>query len=447
MTDRRHSVALTGAGRGMTSLQRRASVLVAMGEFIDGYDLLVMGTAIIYLRPQFHLSPEATGLLGGAAFLGSIVGLLVFGDLTDRLGRRSIFVANLLFFVVFSIASAFITNATELFVARFLVGVGVGMDIPTSTAYLAEISPAHRRGAVIGGLTQLTWVLGAACSTLIALPLGMIFGAEAWRWMFGLAALPAFLILLGRRLLPESPRWLFNHGRDEEARAALAAFGMDEPVRQAPRRGTWGELFVTPYAARTFWCSALFFLNCLSGTVATIGTPFVLRYVGGLSVNATVIFTSLVWCASIAGTVSCFYLADRIGRRRLAYLSCISGGVLALCISAFATTSPVLLVISFMLFSYSGWLGMAGLCWVWSSELFPTHLRGRSQGFCNSLCRLAICITIFLVPVAQAGFGFANLVMFFAVGKFLMALIVWRQPMFDTENLALDVSAGEGAQV
>jgi putative MFS transporter len=430
----------------MTSLQRRASLLVAMGEFIDGYDLLVMGTAIIYLRPQFHLSPEATGLLGGAAFLGSIFGLLVFGDLTDRLGRRSIFVANLLFFVVFSVASAFITNTTELFIARVLVGVGVGMDIPTSTAYLAEISPAHRRGAVIGGLTQFTWVLGALCSTLIALPLGMIFGDQAWRWMFGLAALPAFLVLLGRRLLPESPRWLFNNGRDEEARAALAAFGMAEQVRVAPRHGSWGELFVAPYAGRTFWCSVLFFLNCLSGTVATIGTPFVLRYVGGLSVNATVIFTTLVWCAGIAGTVSCYYLIDRLGRRRLAYVSCIGGGVLALCIAQFATTNPVLLVISFMLFAYSGWLGMAGLCWVWSSELFPTHLRGRSQGFCNSLCRLAICITIFLVPVAQAGFGFANLVVFFAAAKFLMALIIWRQPMFATENVALDVVAQEGSQ-
>ncbi|HEY1932384.1 MAG TPA: MFS transporter [Acetobacteraceae bacterium] len=432
-------------GERMTTLQRRASVLVAMGEFIDGYDLLVMGTAIIYLRPQFHLSPEAVGLLGGAAFFGSIFGLLVFGDLTDRLGRRSIFVANLLFFVVFSIASAFITNTTELFITRFLVGVGVGMDIPTSTAYLAEISPSHRRGAVIGGLTQFTWVLGALTSTLVALPLGWFLGADAWRWMFGLAALPAFLVLLGRRMLPESPRWLLNHGRPEEAQAALAAFGMQAPVRVGVRRGTWGELFVAPYATRSFWCCVLFFLNCLSGTVATIGTPFVLRYVGGLSVNATVIFSAFVWCASIAGTLSCIQLIDRIGRRRLAYISSIAGGVLALCIAFFATTNPVLLVISFMLFSYSGWLGLAGLCWVWSSELFPTHLRGRSQGLCNSLCRLAICITIFLVPVAQAGFGFAKLIVFFAACKFLIALVVWRQPMFATENLHIDEVSGETA--
>ena len=79
--------------------------------------------------------------MGAAGFLGAMVGLVVFGDMSDRLGRRAIFVANLVFFVVFSIVSAFITSVPQLFAVRFLVGLGVGMDIPTSTAYLAEIAP------------------------------------------------------------------------------------------------------------------------------------------------------------------------------------------------------------------------------------------------------------------------------------------------------------------
>jgi MFS transporter, putative metabolite transport protein len=124
--------------------QRFAAVLVACGEFIDGYDLLVMGAALILIRPQFSLTPQAIGLLGASTFLGAMIGLLVFGDLSDRLGRRAIFIVNLLFFVVFAIASAFVTSTTQLFAMRFLVGVGVGMDIPTSTAYLAEA--AARRG-------------------------------------------------------------------------------------------------------------------------------------------------------------------------------------------------------------------------------------------------------------------------------------------------------------
>ena len=125
--------------RPMSPRQRYAALLVAFGEFIDGYDLLVIGGALIFLKPQFGLSPQETGMLGAAGFLGAMLGLVIFGDMSDRLGRRAIFVANLVFFVVFSIVSAFITSVPQLFVVRLLVGLGVGMDIPTSTAYLAEI--------------------------------------------------------------------------------------------------------------------------------------------------------------------------------------------------------------------------------------------------------------------------------------------------------------------
>lgn len=430
----------------MTAMQRGAAWLVALGEDIDGYDLLVMGTALIYLKPQLGLTPEATGLLGASTFLGAIIGLLVFGDMSDRLGRRSIFVANLFFFVVFSIVSAFITNVPELFIARFLVGVGVGMDIPTSTAYLAEITPAHRRGAILGSLIQITWVLGALTSTLIALPLGMLFGAQTWRWMFGLAALPALLVLLGRRLLPKSPRWLINQGRIEEARAAFRAFGMPDavPGNAVRRSGSYTELFRAPYGRRVFWICALFFMNCLSGSITTIATPFVLRYVGHLSVQSTVIFSAVVWCTALSGAITSYHLIDRIGRRPLTYLSMIPTGTVAI-VMGFVTDHPAALIACFMLFAFFGWLGGASVTWVWSSELFPTHLRGRSQGVCNAVCRLAIAITIFLVPVAQATIGFAPLIIALAGCRFLFAFIVSRQPMFRTENLAIDVVSGETA--
>ena len=181
--------------RPLSPRQRYAAILVALGEFIDGYDLIVMGGALILLRPQFGLSPSQVGLLGASTFLGAMVGMLIFGDMSDRWGRRAIFVANLIFFVVFSIISAFVQSVPELFVARFLVGVGVGMDVPTSAAYLAEIAPRHRRGVVAGSLLNITWILGAMASTLIALPLIAWTGEAAWRWMFGLAAVPALLVL------------------------------------------------------------------------------------------------------------------------------------------------------------------------------------------------------------------------------------------------------------
>jgi putative MFS transporter len=427
--------------RPLAGRQRYAAILVACGEFIDGYDLLVMGVAIILIRPQFALSPQQVGLLGAAAFLGAMVGLLVFGDLSDRLGRRAIFVVNLFFFVVFAIASAFVTTTAQLFVMRFLVGVGVGMDIPTSTAYLAEIAPRRRRGAMLGSLLNIMWTLGAMTSTLIALPLLWFFGDDAWRWMLGLAAVPAILILLGRQGLPESPRWLLARGRVEEARQAFAAFGIDagaEMLAPEPRRGSYAELLRPPYLKRVIWVGLWFVGNCFAGSIATIGTPLVIKTVGAISTNATLLFSATVWLAATIGVMISSTLVDRIGRRKLCYISTACATFFALMMSRFGETSSVVLLIGFYGMSLAGWSGNAILGWIWSSELFPTHLRGRSQGICNGACRLAISANIFLVPIALASFGFGVYIGLLAIPYALNAVIVACQPMMEGNQKSLE---------
>ncbi len=427
--------------RPMSPRQRYAALLVAFGEFIDGYDLLVIGGALIFLKPQFGLAPQEIGFLGAAGFLGAMVGLVVFGDMSDRLGRRAIFVANLVFFVVFSIVSAFITSVPQLFIVRFLVGLGVGMDIPTSTAYLAEIAPARHRGKVLGSLTQVTWILGALTSTLVALPLQWLFGDAAWRWMFGLAAVPAALVLLGRQGLPESPRWLIAHGRIEEARQALASFGVsatDAQLVSTGGRGSWSELFRPPMRRRVWWVAAIFFLNCLSGPIATVATPYVIRTVGAFSVQTTLLFSSLVWGTSLLGVIGSFLLIDRIGRKKLCYWSLIPAGLLALMMGLTAGGSPTMLMGGYFGFSFFIWLGGPALQWGWSSELFPTRLRGRSQGFCNGMCRLAISINIFLVPVALASIGFGPFIAILSLPLFAYALIVNRIDIFESAGVSLE---------
>jgi MFS transporter, putative metabolite transport protein len=428
--------------RPLSPRQRYAAGLIAFGEFIDGYDLLVMGAAVILLRKQFALTPQEVGLLGASTFIGAILGLLVFGDLSDRVGRRSIFVINLFFFVVFALGSAFVTTTPQLFIMRFLVGVGVGMDIPTSTAYLAEIAPSKQRGAVLGSLLNMMWLLGALCSTLLAIPLVAYFGDEAWRWMLGIAAIPALLVLLARQGLPESPRWLLARGRVEEARAAFATFGIDAdaaiPHALTSNTGSYGELFGSGYIKRLSLVSLVFTLNCFSGSISTVAAPLVLSTVGALSLNATLFFSATIWLTSLAGVATSAVLIDRIGRRKLCYLSVIPYGIIALLMAMFAQSSPVVLVIGFYALSYATWLGIAVLVWVWSSELFPTHLRGRSQGVCNAWCRLAISLNIFLVPMALAGLGFSTYIGLLSIPMFLIAVIVWRFPLFESSSHDLE---------
>ncbi len=432
--------------RPLSPRQRYAAILVALGEFIDGYDLIVMGGALILLRPQFGLSPSQVGLLGASTFLGAMVGMLIFGDMSDRWGRRAIFVANLIFFVVFSIVSAFVQSVPELFVARFLVGVGVGMDVPTSAAYLAEIAPRHRRGVVAGSLLNITWILGAMASTLIALPLIAWTGEAAWRWMFGLAAVPALLVLIGRQALPESPRWLLSHGRTEEARQALARFGIEADaatLAMPSRRGSYAELFGPVWRKRVWLTALVFFLNCVSGPLSTIAAPYVLRTVGALSPEASLGFSAMVWLTGLAGVFCGLFLIDRIGRRRLLLVAAIPEGLAALFMAFAGPNHPPMLIAGFFAFSFCSWLGPAVLTWVWSSELFPTHLRGRSQGFCNATCRLAIAINIFLIPVGVASVGFTASIVILSIPLFGLALLVSQVPFFDSSGHSLEALAGE----
>ena len=447
---------LAAPGRALNTLddqplsprQRYAAFLVALGEFIDGYDLLVIGGALIFLRPQFHLSPSQVGALGASGFLGAMVGMLIFGDMSDRLGRRAIFVANLIFFVFFSILSAFIQTVPQLFIVRFLVGVGVGMDVPTSAAYLAEIAPRQRRGVIAGSLLNITWILGATTSTLIALPLIPLVGDAAWRWMFGLAAVPALLVLIGRQGLPESPRWLLSHGRVAEAQAALARFGIqadaNDLAAKSARRGSYSELFGSVWRRRVWLVALVFFLNCVAGPLSTIAAPYVLRTVGALSLEASLGFSALVWLVGLAGVICGLFLIDQLGRRKLLLLAVIPEAFAALFMAFAGPKHPSMLIAGYFVFSFCSWLGPAVLTWVWSSELFPTHLRGRSQGFCNATCRLAIAINIFLIPVGVAAVGFTTSIVILSIPLFALAILVGCVKFFDSHGQSLEELAPAG---
>ena len=278
-------------------------------------------------------------------------------------------------------------------------------------------------------------------STLIALPLLALFGDEAWRWMLGLAAVPAVLILLGRQKLPESPRWLLAHGRVEEARQAFADFGIDATeamLATTPRKGSYAELLRPPYAKRVFWVALWFTCNCFAGSIATIGAPLVIKTVGAVSTDATIFFSASIWLVATIGVAISSTLVDRIGRRKVCYPSTACFVIFALIQSRFGETSAVVLVVAFYAMSLAGWSGNAILGWIWSSELFPTHLRGRSQGICNGACRLAISANIFLVPLALAGIGFSRYIALLAIPYALNAVIVALNPMMEGNQKSLE---------
>jgi putative MFS transporter len=136
-------------------------------------------------------------------------------------------------------------------------------------------------------------------------------------------------------------------------------------------------------------------------------------------------------------------LIDRIGRRRLFIIAVIPEACAALFMAIAGPGHPPLLVTGFFAFSFCSWLGPAVLTWVWSSELFPTRLRGRAQGFCNAACRLAIAINIFLIPVGVAAVGFTTSIVILSIPLFALAVLVSRLPFLDSGGRSLEALAGD----
>ncbi|TRM82742.1 MFS transporter, partial [Sulfolobus sp. A20-N-G8] len=163
---------------------------------LDGYDLSVISFAIYFIEHEMGLSSVETGLVTASSLIGMIFGAILFGWLSDKVGRSRIMGIDLIFFAVFGITSALSQNFIQLFISRLLLGVGIGGDYPVSSTLIAEFSPSISRGRYLTGSVSMYWVgtLVSALITLLTLPLGAYY----WRWVFLFGALISIPIILIR---------------------------------------------------------------------------------------------------------------------------------------------------------------------------------------------------------------------------------------------------------
>lgn len=429
------AVAVPSTARA-TFARNWTSRIVAFGEFIDGYDLLVIGAAMLFLRPYFNLTTGQVGVVSASAFIGTAMGLLVFGDLSDRFGRRVIFMINLVFFVVASIGAAFAGSFWQLVVVRFVLGLAVGMDIPTSHAFLAEISPRSRRGRIAGSLPNMMWLSGAIVSVILALLLGPVFGYETWRWLFGLAAIPAAAVLVARQFLPESPRWLLAHGREDEARRVFEMLELEPPRQVETHRRSYRDLLSGNAWRRLLAVTAFFAIQAFGGAVATVAGPLVLDSTGIGRSNSLYFSLAGFVIGLVAVTVGAMII-DRVNRRTLGIWTCLGVFVAGLGIATLGRHSTTWLLVCYIAYSLLTWFGPGVLSWVWSAEAFPTSLRGLGSGIAQSVTRLAIAANVVLVPTLLADLGLTTIGLY-ACAYLIAAGIVLASPFLATTGRELE---------
>ncbi|MEV8023165.1 MFS transporter [Microbacterium sp. NPDC080220] len=412
---RTHLRVLTGSGTGWA---------------LDAMDVGLISFVIAALVDQWQLSTSQTSWIASAGFAGMAVGATVGGLLADRIGRRSVFALTLLVYGIATGASALAGGLVALIALRFVVGLGLGAELPVASTYVSEFAPARMRGRIIVVL-EAFWAVGWTASALIGY-LVIPTAAEGWRWALAIGAIPAVYALVVRWGLPESPRWLASRGRTADAERVVAGlesspavFGRLAPAAvdavEAPAapattvamrlRGLWAPGMRRRTAA--LW--AVWFCVNFSYYGAFIWIPTLL-VAQGFGLVRSFEFTLIITLAQVPGYAVAAWLIEVWGRR--ATLSVfLAGSAVAAIVFGQATTVPLILGAGMALSFFN--LGAWGALYAVTPETYPTSLRATGAGWAAGIGRIASILAPPAVPALQAIGGvpvvFVVLSAFFAV--------------------------------
>lgn len=195
-----------GASTG--SFRRLSQSLIyffgALGGLLFGYDTGVISGAILFIRPEFGLTPFLEGLVVSSILLGAAIGAGSAGPLSDGLGRRNLILIAAVIFSVGALGAALAPTVAVLVLFRFVLGLAVGVATLTVPLYLSEVAPTEIRGA-ISSLNQLMITVDILVAYIVGAVLALLAPAGEWRWMLALALIPSVVLLVGMYFMPETP--------------------------------------------------------------------------------------------------------------------------------------------------------------------------------------------------------------------------------------------------
>jgi MFS transporter, putative metabolite:H+ symporter len=365
---------------GFTRFHRRAVAVTGAAWTFVAMEILLVGFTVPVFTALWDLSGSYAGWIAASALAGSLVGSLVLGPVADRIGRRRIFQASILWYAAFTALTALAWGPGSLSAFRFLAGLGLGGMLVVDPAMLAEYLPPQKRGRFLVVL-DLFWPVGLLLATGLSwLFLEQIGGDSAWRWLFLAAAFPAFLAFVARLSLPESPYFLARRGRRAEAAHVLEEItgrpvAGDLAVAPEPRSSIV-ELAAAKLRSRTAIILLVWIALNLSYYGLFLWLPFVLQEEARFTIDVYLLL-ALSAFSQFPGYLAALWLVERIGRRPTLALFLLLGGISAFAFAVSESTPQYVAALFFVGFFN---LGAWGAVYPYTSELFPTRLRGSAFG-------------------------------------------------------------------
>jgi len=413
----------------MSGFHRRIMWLIGIGMFFDGFDIYVASTVLGATLQSGFSTLGQNALFVSLTFLGMMLGSLATGFLGDRYGRRFTYQTNLVIFGIASLGAALAPSMAVLIACRFVMGLGLGAENVVGYSTLTEFAPPTSRGKM-QGLMAVFVVSGLPVAGLIGL---VLIPALGWRAMFVLGGIGALGVWYARKSLPESPRWLETAGRHEDAEAILRKIesevmaehaGLPLPPPSArpvvAQSRELGSLFVGAMLPRMIvGCVTLVVINTLLyGFVTWLPTFFVHQ---GFSIAKSFGYALVMSVGAPIGSAIGALTADQWGRKP----TIIGASFLAIVFGAIYpfVSNAVLLPIVGLLLVIPIYVLVALLFAIYVPELFPTEVRLRASGICNTLGRGATIVTPFIVVALFAHYGVVG-VLALMIGLLVIQIVV-----------------------
>ena len=403
-------------------------LVTGLGWLFDSMDTGLIAFILPVLAKEWGLAPGQMGLIGSIGLIGMALGAVVSGTIADRIGRKKVFTITVL---LYSIASAFCAlswNYQSLLVFRFLVGFGLGGELPVAATLVSEYAPSRVRGRFIV-LLESFWGLGwiaAACIAYFFIPL------YGWRMAFLIGALPALYVCLIRMHIPESVRYLLAHGRVGEARKIVVSLERQLHVPVAPfvseketvpvvAKASFRELWRKPFASRTIMLWLVWFGINFSYYGIFMWLPS-LVFQQGFTVVKTFEYVLIMTLAQLPGYYCAAWLVDKIGRKYTLSAFLLFSGVASYFFGHASTAAALMMWGSVMSFFN---LGAWGVLYTYTPEQYPTAIRALGSGWAAGFGRFGGMAAPMMVGALLArSFGFASVFYMFALVFAAVAVIV-----------------------
>ena len=401
--------------------------VIGLGWMFDAMDTGLIAFILTSMAEEWNMSASEKGWVVSIGFVGMAIGAVFSGGLADRIGRRTVFAMTLVIYSIATALCAFAPNLTWLLIFRFIVGLGLGGQLPVAVTLVSEYIPAHVRGRFIV-LLESFWGLGWLVAALVSY---FVIPSYGWHIAFLIGGLPALYVFMILKKVPESVPYLINRGRVEEAHALVQKLerqcGVEvidyievKPVAEK-QNISFRQLWSGPFARRTLMLWLIWFGIVYSyyGIFTWLPSLLVKQ---GYSIVQSFEYVLIMILAQLPGYVAAAWLVEKWGRKPT-LASFI--GMCAIAAYFFGQANTVNMIMFWgCLLSFFN-LGAWGVLYTYTPEQYPTNIRAFGSGWASAVGRMGgIVAPIVVTHVMVMDNGFSQVFMMFTAVLFGVALVI-----------------------